>query len=610
MTGLGPSTPPDPGLPPEPTPEQAKQREKLEQAKQPEPTLPTATGSMSTGPAPAGQPATHHGRIRRATGWTGRGARRLSRPTGRWLGLVAVSLAGITLGLLIGGQFTAEVGPFRAHLAVTPSISGGTEIAIPPLGALHLRSHAGPLHLEVRLDALDEAKARAIVTDPDGLARADETVLRDLSAGLRTLGSRSVGAGLLGALVLAGFVYRSMARVALAGGMALLAMAGAGALAAVTFRPAAIQEPRYEGLLANAPAVVGDARRIAGRYAEYRSQLQRLVRNVSRLYGTISALPVYESEDDTGIRVLHISDMHLNPAAWTVVKTIVEQFDIDVVVDTGDLTDWGSEPEASYVSSIAGLQRPYVYVRGNHDSAATTAAVAREPNAIVLDRSVATVAGLTFAGIGDPRFTPDKSTNENSGGADRRRERALLTESGEGLAATILEHQQPVDVAVVHDPASAGPLAFATPLVLAGHLHRREVRRLDGPEGGPTNHRTLLMTEGSTGGAGLRGLEADDPLPLALSVLYFDQYRTLQAYDDIRVGGTGLAQVSLERHLVEPDVDAEPIPEPASEDPGVPTAGDSRSPGAPASGSASGSASAGAPTAGQPGAPAPAGPPG
>ena len=61
------------------------------------------------------------------------------------------------------------------------------------------------------------------------------------------------------------------------------------------------------------------------------------------------------------------------------------------------------------------------------------------------------------------------------------------------------------------------------------------------------------MVEGSTGGAGLRGLERADPLPLALSVLYFDSAHTMQAYDDIRVGGTGLTEVSLERHLVEPD---------------------------------------------------------
>ena len=252
---------------------------------------------------------------------------------------------------------------------------------------------------------------------------------------------------------------------------------------------------------------------------------------------------MYEPSTET-TRVLHISDMHLNPAAWSVVRTVVEQFSIDVVVDTGDLTDWGSEPEDSYVAAIAKLKVPYLYIRGNHDSVNTAAAVARQPNATVLDNSIVTVAGLTFAGNGDPRFTPDKSTV--GVGADREVVRAM----GASLAGRIRTSDATVDVAMVHDPVEAGPLAFVCPVVLAGHTHKRDVHRLDGPVGTPTYHRSLLMVEGSTGGAGLRGLERADPMSLALSVLYFDKYRALQAYDDIQVGGTGLSQVALERHIL------------------------------------------------------------
>jgi hypothetical protein len=58
------------------------------------------------------------------------------------------------------------------------------------------------------------------------------------------------------------------------------------------------------------------------------------------------------------------------------------------------------------------------------------------------------------------------------------------------------------------------------------------------------------MVEGSSGGAGLRGLEKEEPTPLAMSVLYLDENRVLKAYDDIRVGGTGQSQVTLERKVV------------------------------------------------------------
>jgi hypothetical protein len=228
------------------------------------------------------------------------------------------------------------------------------------------------------------------------------------------------------------------------------------------------------------------------------------------------------------------------------------------------------------VGSISKLRVPYVYVRGNHDSTTTEKSVAAEPNAVVLDGQVKTVGGLTFAGIGDPRFTPDKETDKGDAAG-----KAAVDDSGVRLAQLIRASTKKVDVAIVHDPEAATKLGGTCPLVLAGHLHQREIRRLDpvtvpAPAASssvspasplvnaPQRERTLLMVEGSTGGAGLRGLEkAGDPLPLALSILYFDQNRTLQAYDEINVGGTGLTEMSLARHLVTPDGKAPASPSPS-----------------------------------------------
>jgi predicted MPP superfamily phosphohydrolase len=485
--------------------------------------------------------------IRRAprrtrTALTGPAARRL----GVGLAIVAVATAGVILGVLLGARSQADIGPFKAQLQITPSVVGDSEVDIPPLGSLHLDSHDGPAHLTIRFDELDQRRTEALISDPDGVARASEGAVTDVTQGVIRLGLRTLGAAMLATLLLSALIFRNVRRVAWSGGLALAITMTSLASAVGTFRVNAIEEPRYEGLLVNAPAVVGDARRIANRYDEYAAQLQKLVNNVSRLYTTVSTLPVFESEAGT-TRVLHVSDLHLSPTAWPMIRTVVEQFGIDVVIDTGDITDWGSEPEASYVDSIGRLRVPYVFIRGNHDSGLTEAAVAREPNAIVLDNSVATVAGLSIAGIADPRFTPDKDASPTGSGASKQTiER--VTGAGEQLAATIRDATGPVDIALVHDPASAGALAGVCPLVLAGHTHERQVRTLDRGLGGPT---TQLMVSGSTGGAGLRGLEPEEPTPLSLSVLYFDTTRSLQAYDDIRVGGPGQAQVTLERHVVE-----------------------------------------------------------
>ncbi|MFF5226522.1 metallophosphoesterase [Dactylosporangium sp. NPDC000521] len=482
---------------------------------------------------------------------------------GALLGVVAV--VGMLIGVELGGHTTQDIGPFQAQLSLTPSWHGDTSVEIPPLGSLELDSHDGPAHLQIRLESLDEARTRAVVASGGNLEQVSHDAVDQLNLGVRRLALQTAGSGILGALILVGLVFRARRETAIGGLVVVAVLASVGGATALTFKPAAIQEPTYRGLLVNAPAIIGDARRITDRYEEYRAQLQKLVLNVSKLYGTISALPVYEP-DTSATKVLHISDMHLNPAAWGVVRTVADQFSVDVVADTGDINDWGSEPESSYVGEISKLRVPYLYIRGNHDSAVTAAAVAKQPNAIVLDNSITTVKGLTFAGIGDPRFTPDKSTD-----ATNEEQHAAVVSSGALLADKILANPKPVDVALVHDPVAAQPLAGVCPLVLAGHRHARSVTRLDPtlpvvlPSAGASpavtpKERSLLMVEGSTGGAGLRGLESAKPLPLALSILYFDSERHLTAYDDIQVGGTGLTEVSLQRHIVAPDKAAAPTP--------------------------------------------------
>lgn len=474
-----------------------------------------------------------------------------------------VAVVGMLIGIQLGGSTTQDIGPFRAKLSLTPSLHGDTSVEIPPLGSLELDSHDGPAHLRIRLESLDEARTRAVVAEGGNLEQISHDAVDQLNLGVRRLAMQTAGSGLLGAMILVGLVFRARRETAVAGLVCIAVLATTGGATATTFKPAAIQEPTYRGLLVNAPAIIGDARRITDRYEEYRAQLQKLVLNVSKLYGTISALPVYEP-NTSATKVLHISDMHLNPAAWSVVRTVADQFSVDIIVDTGDINDWGSEPEASYVNEISKLKVPYLYVRGNHDSTVTAAAVASQPNAVLLDDSIVTVEGITFAGIGDPRFTPDKSTDTS----DAEQREQVLT-SGDLLADKIRSSNKPVDVALVHDPLAATQLAGTCPLVLAGHKHQRTITRLDiaapvaAPSGSPPpqqRERTLLMVEGSTGGAGLRGLESAKPLPLALSILYFDEQHHLSAYDDIQVGGTGLTEVALQRHIVSADTKTNPSP--------------------------------------------------
>jgi predicted phosphodiesterase len=487
-----------------------------------------------------------------------------------------VSIGGVIIGTMLFAHTGLNVGPFRAEMSISPSIRGGTEIDIPPLGALYLNSHDGPIHLKVNLGSLDQNRTEALIDQPGAITSAGPDAVDEVRTGVIRLGLRTLGIAVLSALVLATLIFRNVRRVAAAGVTALVVTGGSLGLAAGTLRPDSISEPRYEGLLVNAPSVVGDARRIADNYGRYADQLEQIVSNVSRIYTTVSALPVYEPAGNT-TRILHVSDLHLNPSSWGLIRTVVKTFDIDAVVDTGDEVDWGSAAETSYVSSISTIGVPYIYVRGNHDSAAIQAAVAKQKNAIVLDNRIVKVDGLTIAGIGDPEFTPDKSTTEP---AEDPASSPLLA-SGRELADTIRGHGQRVDIAMVHDPAMAPPLSGTVPLVLAGHLHHREVSILPAPTPSPDPSSsslaptpsptptaaqpvmsTRLMVEGSTGGAGLRGLQTDKPTPLELSVLYFDENHDLKAYDDIQLGGTGESNVEMQRNVIGAKPDDQDTPTP------------------------------------------------
>ncbi|MCO8272041.1 metallophosphoesterase [Actinoplanes sp. TRM 88003] len=513
----------------------------------------------------------------------------ITSTAGRWFGTVRrsrwtrrsligamiglVSVAGAVIGTMLFAHADVAVGPFRAEMSISPSIFGGTEVDLPPLGSLHLDSHDGPIHLKVNLAALDQNRTEALIDDPTAISSAGENAVDDVRNGVIRLGVRTLGIAVLSALVLSALIFRNVRKVAIAGVTSLVVTGGSLGLAASTLRPDSIAEPRYEGLLVNAPAVVGDARRIADNYGRYSEQLQQIVSNVSRLYTTVSSLPVYEPEANT-TRLLHVSDLHLSPQAYGLIRTVVQTFEIDAVIDTGDLVDWGSTAETQYASSIPSVGVPYIWVRGNHDSASIQTAVARQRNAVVLDNQITTVNGLTIAGIGDPEFTPDKSETPPAENADDPAQSPLLRAGGQ-LADTIRGSDKPVDIALVHDPAMAPPLSGVVPLVLAGHKHQREVSLLPEPapapsaspaplpsaDGDQARIATRLMVEGSTGGAGLRGLEKEEPTPLSLSVLYFDENRQLKAYDDIQLGGTGQSNVEMQRNVVGAE---EPSPSPSA----------------------------------------------
>jgi predicted phosphodiesterase len=538
----------------------------------------------------------------------GRARRRLAarvdrhRHRGPGLRRALFALTGAALAVALFGRVPAKVGPFETTMSARPSLHGHTVVQLAPLGTIDLDTHDWPLAIQLRVDQIAVADAERIARNPAAIDRLGDEAADEVRSALLGLMVRctlvALAGGVAGALA-ARLSWRSVGVGAAVAGLLVLAL---GAGAAATFDERAVSEPRYTGLLTRAPTAVGDIEAVIDRFGEYRTQLSELVDNMATLYLAGAELPTFQPDGEL-IRVLHVSDIHLNPQAFDMIERLSEQFGVDVVADTGDLTDWGTSPEARLVDRIGDLEVPYVYVRGNHDSRAIQAAVADQPNAVVLDGEAATVAGLRFWGIGDPRYTPDKSVR----GEGTEQERALdfAPEAAERLAD---DEPPDVDVAMVHDERVAVDMGGAVPLVLAGHTHNADEDRIappddedadgsedadgdedpdesdggdedggtgstddsdttdggdgtggdedgaetdEGGEGGEEPAETLLLVEGSTGGAGLRGLQGEEPEPLAASILYFDpETRELVAYDRITVAWLQDAGATIERHII------------------------------------------------------------
>jgi predicted MPP superfamily phosphohydrolase len=456
------------------------------------------------------------------------------RPWTRAAGLVAVVLLGAWLGLLAVGNVRVPVGPMDTTMTLRPSLAGGTKINVSPLGALQLDSHVAPVRLDVNVDQLDPARAQALVDHPERLSGLQDEVARDVEHGTLDLAVRSCVAVVTGATALGLAVYRRPRRALASGGLALTLLVASGGTAYATWNPDSVLEPKFSGLLSSAPSLVGNARSIVTEFDVYQKELARLVTNVTKLYDVTSTLPAYQP-DPTTIRVLHVSDIHLNPASWKIIASLVQQYKVNVIVDSGDTMDHGTAAENGFLDPVEDLGAPYVWVRGNHDSRGTQEYL---KNVHVLDDGHArTVAGLRFAGMGDPQYTPDRSKAD---GAEASQELA-----GARLASALRDESAagtPVDVAVAHEPSAAREVDGDVPLVLSGHLHHEDMEVM--------KYGTRLRTEGSTGGSGLRAVEGKYPDPIQASILYFDRdSRRLQAWDEIKLGGLGLTTAEVSRHL-------------------------------------------------------------
>jgi len=458
--------------------------------------------------------------------------RRLRR-IGWWASAVLVGVVGAWLGSLLLGHAEVPMGPFRVEVSAGFG-SGVTDIGLPPFGRVVADTHVAPLRISATLQDVGVQRLTEVV-GRIGIQGLSDQVERDALAEVKQLAGRLVGSAVIGATVLGALVFRRRWRQVLVAGLtALLAVGGVELLAWRTYRPAAFTEPTYTGSLGTAAKLIGPVREATDRIEDFRAGLQTLIAGATRAYTSIQAQPLVGADV---VRVLHISDIHASLLGMDFAQQVAESFDVDMVVDTGDITSFGTPIENLIATKIPGFQRPYLFVRGSHDSMALQAEIARVSNATVLDGNAAEVDGITVYGLGDPSFTPARGED-----VDAQAFAEQARSAGPVIAADLAPLERPPEIVAVHDDRMAEAVAGHVPLVISGHFHETTARVVSG---------TLYLRIGTTGGSGAGIFRGLDEIPLSAEVLYFSRglEPELVAYDVIeQLPETG--SLTVTRHLV------------------------------------------------------------
>jgi len=449
--------------------------------------------------------------------------------------VILVLLAVISMLAFVSllGSHTAVLDAFQIEFSLLIFDHGYTQLEVPPLGIVRAQTHFSPLMLRARLLNVDLAQLRLLlekVEDPAYLDDLRSKTRREINIFLVRLLFLAFLGGATGPLI---FGERNRKKILLAGLIGMIILGSLLALSYATFEPMAFMNPEFEGILKAAPWIFGLLEESLLRVRSLGEQLELIAANMSVLFEQIEQLePLGTVEGD--LKVVHVSDLHNNPAGMDFLAQVVETFAIDLVIDTGDITDFGTDIEAGLASPIEHFGIPYIFVPGNHDSPNVIARLQEIDNVIVLEEKQIEVLGLRVAGIADP-------SAKDMGmvvAAD-----AILKEYAARLHRVLDEAERLPHVVAVHHPRIAESFLDRVQVVLTGHTHQFSIK-----ERGDS----VMINAGTTGASGIRGLQVREETPYSLVLLHFGRQTGgelfLRAADVIRVFKLR-SGFSLERHM-------------------------------------------------------------
>ncbi|GAB6136952.1 metallophosphoesterase family protein [Halanaerobaculum tunisiense] len=417
---------------------------------------------------------------------------------------IVVALLGVLLVINFVVAKSYKLSAFDIQLDLDLSVQPTTTINFPPVGRITAATHLTPVDLKVMLEAIHKDKLTAIIEEIETkeelielLQSKAETILQLFVWRLLLLAALG---GMVGALIIE--TNHSSLLQGLAVGVVVVI------LVVVTtyysYNLQAFADPNFVGMLEAAPWMINLIQEGINDIEQLSSEVELITSNMAQLFNKVDTLrPLSQVTGD--LNVLHISDIHNNPVALSYVAQIVDSFQVDFIVDTGDITDYGTPVEGQLLERVNKLNVPYIFIAGNHDSPEIIDKMNDFSNVTVLTSDLIEVEGLTIAGVADPAASGNKIKPLN---------KEEMQESKDKLDKLVSGLEKKPDIIATHHFTIAKELLGASPVILHGHDHSFKVyKRKD----------STIVDAGTTGAAGVRGFETQKKIPYSVALLHYDQ---------------------------------------------------------------------------------------
>lgn len=420
--------------------------------------------------------------------------------------MALLSIGGMLVAVELLGETRLAVDAFEVAASINFLLRGETVIHLPPLGEITAQTHWLPFQVNLTFLNVDLDMLSRNLENTSGVEAWEESIIYEARRAAAWFVAKNIAVAFAGGGIVAYFLgpARIKGRFWKGGtlGTVLLVVIIVFTIV-IPFNVAAFESPQYHGVISAAPWAMNLFNEGLAAIQNASRQLQAIGGNLDYLFDGLEKVSNQQTDTDEALKVMHVSDIHNNPAAVDFMGEVVKAFGVDMVVDTGDITDYGYPLEAELVSGVAELGVPYVLTPGNHDSPQVYNLL-EEEGVIVLNNKIKEVNGLVIAGIKDPaaetHFEVTTTEEEMEKYAEDEVKGMFYGEDRPGP-----------DLIAVHDAALGEKFTSQAPLILHGHTHNPGIREKEG---------TVIINAGTTGASGIRGVERLED-EYTMYILYF-----------------------------------------------------------------------------------------